>query len=256
MITTRLPVGRDRRLVEVALLHAVAPRQVLHRLVDAGELAPGNREVAPRGGAAREHDRVELLQVADGHVLADVRVRLELRALRLHLRDAAVEVTLLHLELGDAVAQQAADAVGPLEHGDVVTGAASAAARRRARRARCRRLRPACPSCGRRRTGRTKPSSHARSTISTSICLIVTAGSLIPSTHAASHGAGHSRPVNSGKLFVACRRSAAASQRSRYTRSFHSGIRFPSGQPVWQNGMPQSMHRAPCVRTFSGGKSS
>ena len=34
-----------------------------------------------------------------------------------------VEVALLHLELGDAVAQQAADAVGALEHDDVVAGA-------------------------------------------------------------------------------------------------------------------------------------
>ena len=34
----------------------------------------------------------------------------------------------------------------------------------------------------------------------------------IDSTHAASHGAGHSRPVNSGKLLVACRASIAKSQ--------------------------------------------
>ncbi len=41
--------------------------------------------------------------------------------------------------------------------------------------------------------------------IAFSICLIVTASpSRISSTHAASHGAGHRRPVNSGKLFVAC----------------------------------------------------
>ena len=32
-------------------------------------------------------------------------------------------MALLHLELGDAVAQQPADAVGPLEHDDVVPGA-------------------------------------------------------------------------------------------------------------------------------------
>ena len=37
-------------------------------------------------------------------------------------REAPVEVALLHLELGDAVAQQAADAVGALEHDDVVAG--------------------------------------------------------------------------------------------------------------------------------------
>src|SRR5262245_18026258 len=105
-------------------------------------------------------------------------------------------------------------------------------------------------------TGTTQPSSNARSTISTSICLIVTGGSLMPSTHAASQGAGHRRPVNSGKLFVACNRSLAPCQRSWYTRSFHSGMRFPSGQPVWQKGMPQSMQRAPWVRTLSAGKSS
>jgi hypothetical protein len=37
-----------------------------------------------------------------------------------------------------------------------------------------------------------------------SISLIDTGGSLMPSTQADSHGAGHTRPVNSGKLFVAC----------------------------------------------------
>ena len=35
-----------------------------------------------------------------------------------------------------------------------------------------------------------------------SISLIVTAGSLMPKTQAPSHGAGQTRPVNSGKLFV------------------------------------------------------
>ena len=46
--------------------------------------------------------------------------------------------------------------------------------------------------------------------IVTSTCLIVTAGWLMPSTQAVSHGAGQSRPVNSGKLFVACSRSMAS----------------------------------------------
>ena len=35
-------------------------------------------------------------------------------------------------------------------------------------------------------------------------------GWLMPSTHDDSHGAGHSRPVNSGKLLVACSRSIAS----------------------------------------------
>ena len=64
-------------------------------------------------------------------------------------------------------------------------------------------------------TGSIQPSLHARSTISTSTCLMVTGSWLMPSTHAASHGAGHRRPVNSGKLLVACSRSIASRQWSR-----------------------------------------
>ncbi len=56
--------------------------------------------------------------------------------------------------------------------------------------------------------------------IVTSTCLMVTAGWLMPSTQAVSHGAGHSRPVNSGKLFVACSRSVAS--RHRLARSGRS----------------------------------
>lgn len=63
--------------------------------------------------------------------------------------------------------------------------------------------------------GVTSPRSHAWSMMETSTFLMVTAGWLMPSTHADSHGAGQSRPVNSGKLFVACRRSDAAVQSSR-----------------------------------------
>lgn len=102
----------------------------------------------------------------------------------------------------------------------------------------------------------TQPSSKALSMISTSTCLMVTGSWLMPSTHAASHGAGHSRPVNSGKLLVACSRSIASRHRSLKTRSFHSGIRFPSGQPLWQNGIPQSMQRAAWVCSVSWEKSS
>src|SRR5882757_6235546 len=79
-------------------------------------------------------------------------------------------------------------------------------------------------------SGTTQPSLKALSMISTSTCLMVTASWLMPSTHDASHGAGHSRPVNSGKLLVACRRSMASRQRSRWTRSFHSPRRSGTGR--------------------------
>ena len=80
-------------------------------------------------------------------------------------------------------------------------------------------------------SGETHPSSKARSAISSSIALIVTGSSFRPSVHDPSHGAGQTRPVNSGKLFVWWRRTAASFQRPRKIRSFQSGIRLWIGQP-------------------------
>ena len=50
----------------------------------------------------------------------------------------------------------------------------------------------------------TKPSSNACSTVAHSFSRIVTDSLCISSTHDFSHGAGHTRPVNSGKLFEEC----------------------------------------------------
>src|SRR6185369_3655801 len=72
----------------------------------------------------REDDGVELLLelvAADGD--ADVDARLEGDALGRHLQHAAVDQVLLHLEVGNAVAQQSADAVVALEERHVVAGA-------------------------------------------------------------------------------------------------------------------------------------
>ena len=55
-------------------------------------------------------------------VVADVDAGAEDGALAAHLVEAPVEVLLLHLELGDAVAQQAADLVGALVDRDGVAG--------------------------------------------------------------------------------------------------------------------------------------
>ena len=101
----------------------LAHGQVLHGLVDAAELAALDGQLArqrrPRGD---DDGVVALAQVRAGEVDADRDARPEARALGLHLREPLVEVALLHLELGDAVAQQAADPVGPLEDDDGVTG--------------------------------------------------------------------------------------------------------------------------------------
>src|SRR5690606_21549504 len=99
-------------------------RQVLHGLVDAAELPPGDGQIAGLGGSAGEYHRVELLtQLRSGDVGADVDSGAELGPLGLHLFDTTVDEALLHLELGDAVAQKSPDAVGPLEHDNLVAGA-------------------------------------------------------------------------------------------------------------------------------------
>ena len=89
---------------------------------------PGRRQVAADGRATGEDDGVELRPQLLGRQVAvlaaaDLDAGDEPGALGAHLVQPPVEHGLLHLELGDAVAEQAADAVGPLEDGHVVPGA-------------------------------------------------------------------------------------------------------------------------------------
>src|SRR5690606_39127971 len=76
------------------------------------------------------------------------------------------------------------------------------------------------------------PSSYAFSAIVFSMNSIVTGLLLMLNTQLASHGAGHMRPVNSGKLFVVLRMRIASSHLPRYTASLKSGMTLPSGQPL------------------------
>ena len=126
------------------------------------------------------------------------------------LRQPRVDVLLLQLEVGDAVAQQAADRVVALVHGDRVPGAGELLRGGQPGRAGADHGDPPAGRLPAPAAARRSPRSNARLAISTSTCLMVTGSSPMPSTQAASHGAGHSRPVNSGKLLVACSDSAAA----------------------------------------------
>ena len=120
MMRTRLPVARmapaaasiAEALLRVAFVAAILLGQELHGEVNALELAAGDGQVARMLGAAAEQDGVEVLgERFDGDVDADVRVGLEDDALGLHLLDAAIDDVLFQLEVGNAVAEQAADAV-------------------------------------------------------------------------------------------------------------------------------------------------
>ena len=90
------------------------------------------------------------------------------------------------------------------------------------------------------------PELAAHSAVSSSTCFMSTGSDTRPRTQDPSHGAGQRRPVSSGKLLVARRRSLASANRPVRTRSFHSGIKLPKGQPSWQKAMPQFMQRAAC----------
>ena len=64
-------------------------------------------------------------------------------------------------------------------------------------------------------SGFTQPCSKARSAIAHSMVLMVTGLSSMLSVQEASHGAGQTRPVTSGKLLVEWRLRAASSQLPR-----------------------------------------
>ena len=247
--------GEDLIRNAIAFADLVRLRQEIHGEVDALEFAARDLEIARLFGAAGQQNGVEIAaQIFDRDVLADMRVGDELHAFGRASVQPPVDEMLLHLEIGDAVAEQSADAVGFLEDRDRSDRRAPVAARRRDPPGPEPTTATRLPVRLRGGSGTIQPSSKARSTMVFSMCLMVTGGSLMPSTQAASQGAGQMRPVNSGKLLVECRTRMASLQRSLKTRSFQSGMMLLTGQPVWQKGTPQSMQRAPCVRTFSSGK--
>ena len=100
--------------------------------------------------------------------------------------------------------------------------------------------------------GLTQPSAHPRSMMACSIDLMPTASSFTFKVQAASQGAGQMRPVNSGKLLVLWSTVNAFCQSLLNTRSLKSGMMLLTGQPLLQNGVPQSMQRALCVFACSG----
>src|SRR5215210_2781124 len=105
-----LRVGREAGDPPV-LLH-----QVVHREMDAAELAARHVEVASLQGADGEDDGVELaLELFCGRVLADVGVGAELDALLFHDGDATVDDPLFDLVVGNAVPEEAPDLIVLLE---------------------------------------------------------------------------------------------------------------------------------------------
>ena len=143
--TTCLPLARDGAAGAATASPSPAPRLFCWVRKSMAKWMPGSsragsRQVArllPRRRTAPPR-RSSPSSSSTATSVADLDAGAEGDALGLHLRHAAVDQVLLHLEVGDAVAQQAADAVALLEQGDLRGRRAPAAGRRRGRRGRSR----------------------------------------------------------------------------------------------------------------------
>ncbi len=125
MITTCLPAASIGVVSCRPATTRLAGHQVFHGQVYAGQLPARCRRGVPAGQGARgeQHGVEAFAQVVGGDVDADVDAGGEDDALGLHLGEPGVHDVLLDLEVGDAVAQQAADPVVALEDGHGVPGA-------------------------------------------------------------------------------------------------------------------------------------
>ena len=102
--------------------------------MDSLELAARNRQVARPRRPGAKHDGVELLEkLCARRIPADLLARQELNPFVGQQLHAALDDRFFELHIGDAVHQQAADAVGPLEDGDLVAGAIELGGRRQSR---------------------------------------------------------------------------------------------------------------------------
>ena len=123
---------RFRFVLGIALVAMVLLRQEFHREMDALQLAPGDRKIARLLRAHRQdHGLILALEIVQR---SNVRVGDELDAFGRHLLHAPVDPLLLHFEVGDAVAQQAADTVAFFEHRDPMARARQLLRGRQARR--------------------------------------------------------------------------------------------------------------------------
>ena len=121
-----LAVGEDRRLARDVLVAetAVLLGEIGHGVIDAGEVLAGQLRIARLLGAGAQQDGVEfIVQAGERLRHPDIDAVMEGDALGFHLPHAAVDMVLLHLEVGDAVAEQPAGLRLPLEHVHLVADA-------------------------------------------------------------------------------------------------------------------------------------
>ena len=167
--------------------------------MDAVELAARHRQVARHAGAGRDHDRVErVAQLVGVDVDADVDAEPELDALGLELLDPPLDDPLLDLEVGDAEADEPAGGLVALVDASPRGRRGAAAARRRGPAGPAPMTATERPVSRAGGCGTIQPSSQARLTIASSICLIVTASPSSDLEHAG--GLARRRAEAAGEL--------------------------------------------------------
>jgi hypothetical protein len=115
------------------------------------------------------------------------------------LIDAALHQAFVELHVGDAVHEQAADAVGAFEDGDEMAGAVELGGGAEAGRAGADDG-DLFAGAHLGASGLIQPSSQPRSAMAHSMFLMVTGGEMMPRTQEPSHGAGQTRPVKVGEV--------------------------------------------------------
>ena len=114
-----------RKRTELARYPAVALVQVVHREVDAAQLAAGHRQIARHARPRRQHDRVKAAaQLLPTDVAADVHTAAQLDPLSRQLLRAALDEPLFDLEVRHAEAHQATDRLVALEQRHAMPGPA------------------------------------------------------------------------------------------------------------------------------------
>ncbi len=123
MITTCFPLAVIWSATSNPEADPVGLREVLHRLMDTAQIPPTEPKITRDCGTECQHDGViAIAQLIAGDVDPDVDAGAEDGALAAHLIQTAIEVLLLHLELGNAVSEQAAEFVFALVDRDGVPG--------------------------------------------------------------------------------------------------------------------------------------
>ena len=188
-------------------------RQKLHCQMNTRALPVWYGEVSGIGSTGSQQHRVVVLyECLYVHIPAHISIDMELNTFFTHELDATVYNGFVQFHIRYSVHKQAAWTIISFVDGHLMSGVIQ--------------LRGCGQSAGPEPTmatdlpvlcsggcGMTQPSSKPRSIMAFSIFLMVTGGLVMPSTQAPSQGAGHTLPVNSGKLLVLCKRSRASCHR-------------------------------------------